>query len=177
MSTSLGPVDYASALAHLHADLRQVVLAAPHVMDRVTGWQQEVEDAESTPGLRDRDRDLLRETLRSMSAAIRSEDSAEQLLHGEPHPGNVLDTTKGPRWIDVGTLQRGPVEYDLAYAPEEVTGHYPAANQRLVQKFRILMWAGIATMRWNHHDQYPRRDYWRAESLNKLRTALESSPG
>lgn len=108
MTTSLGPVDYASALAHLHADLRQIDLAAPHVMDRVTGWQQEVEDPEMTPELRDRDRDLLAGTLRSMSAAIRSEDSVEQLLHGEPHPGNVLDTREGPLWIDVGTLQRGP---------------------------------------------------------------------
>jgi hypothetical protein len=177
MSTSLGPVDYARALAHLHADLRQIDLPAPHVMDRVTGWQQEVEEPEMTPELRDWDRALLRETLMSMSAAIRSENSVEQLLHGEPHPGNVLDTRKGPLWIDVGTLQRGPVEYDLAYAPEDVTEHYPGANQRLVQELRILMWAGIATMRWNQHDQYPRRDYWRSESLNQLRTALESAPG
>ncbi len=173
MTTSLSPVDYASALAHLHADLRQIDLAAPHVMDRVTGWQQQVEDPEMTPELRDRDRDLLAGTLRSMSAAIRSEDSVEQLLHGEPHPGNVLDTREGPLWIDVGTLQRGPVEYDLAYAPEEVTEHYPTANQRLVHTFRILMWAGIATMRWTQHDAYPRRDHWRTESLNQLRIALE----
>ncbi len=177
MTTSLGPADYARALAQLHADLRQVDLTAPHVMDRVTEWQQKVEAPKRTSEIRDRDRDLLRETLKSMIAAIRSEDSVEQLLHGEPHPGNILDTKKGPLWIDLGTLQRGPVEYDLAYAPEEVTEHYPEANQRLVQNFRILMWAGIATMRWNQHDQYPRRDYWRAESLNQLRTALESSPG
>ncbi|MFC7622084.1 phosphotransferase [Microlunatus sp. GCM10028923] len=177
MTTSLGPADYAKALAQLHADLRQMDLTAPHVMDRVAGWQLQVEDPERTPELRDRDRELLRETLKSMSAAIRSEDSVEQLLHGEPHPGNVLDTRKGPLWIDVGTLQRGPVEYDLAYAPEEVTEFYPEPNQRLVQNFRILMWAGIATMRWNQHDQYPRRDYWRVESLNQFRTALESSAG
>lgn len=111
-------------------------------MDRVTGWKQEVADPEMTPELRDRDRELLSGTLEAMSATIRTEASVEQLLHGEPHPGNVLDTRKGPLWIDVGTLQRGPVEYDLAYAPDDVAGHYPAANQRFVGKFRILMWAG-----------------------------------
>jgi len=177
MTTSLGPADYASALAHLHADLRQIDLTAPHVTDRVAGWMQGVEDPEMTPELGDRDRDLLSETLKSVSAAIRGEESVEQLLHGEPHPGNVLDTREGPLWIDVGTLQRGPVEYDLAYAPEEVTEHYPEANRRLVHEFRILMWAGIATMRWYQHDQYPRRNYCRAESFNQLRNALESSPG
>ena len=177
MYTSLEPLAYAKALAHLHADLRQIDLPAPHVMDRVTGWKQGVADPEMTPDLGDRDRELLSGTLEAMSAAIRTEASVEQLLHGEPHPGNVLDTTEGPLWIDVGTLQRGPVEYDLAYAPEDVAEHYPAADQRLVHRFRILMWAGIATMRWNRHDQYPRRDYWRAESLEQLRTGLDSSAG
>lgn len=177
MTTSIAPVDYASALARLHADLRQIDLATPHVMDRVTGWQQRVEDPEVTPELGKRDRDLLSETLRSMSTAIGSEDSVEQLLHGEPHPGNLLDTKKGPLWIDVGTLQRGPVEYDLAYAPIEVANRYPAVNLWLVQRFRILMWAGIATMRWHQRDQYPRRDYWRVESLNQLRAELESASG
>lgn len=177
MSTSLEPVVYARALARLHADLRQIDLPAPHVLDRVAGWQLEVADPEMTPELRDRDRELLSGTLESMSAAIRAEACVEQLLHGEPHPGNILDTKIGPLWIDVGTLQRGPVEYDLAYAPDDVAGHYPAANERLVEKFRILMWAGIATMRWNQHDQYPRRDYWRAESLKQLRSGLDSSAG
>lgn len=177
MTTSLQPADYARALAQLHADLRQLDLAAPHVMDRVTGWMQGAEDATMTPELPDRDRELINQTLWSMSAAIRSEGSVEQLLHGEPHPGNVLDTTQGPLWIDVGTLQRGPVEYDLAYAPAQVAEHYSAPNQQLVQKFRILMWAGIATMRWHQHDQYPRRDYWRRASLDRLRTELESTPG
>ena len=177
MSTSIEPVDYANALAQLHADLRRIDLTAPHVMERVTGWLQGVEDPEMTPELPDRDRDLLSGTLRNVGAAIRSEDSADQLLHGEPHPGNVLDTEQGPIWIDVGTLQRGPIEYDLAYVPADVVQHYPAANLSLVQRFRVLMWAGIASMRWGRHDQYPRRDYWRSESLNQLRTELESTPG
>lgn len=176
MTTSIEPVDYANALAHLHADLRKMDLVAPPVMERVTGWLQGVEDPELTPDLPEQPRLLLSETLRNASTAIRGKNPVEQLLHGEPHPGNLLDTAKGPLWIDVGTLQRGPVEYDLAYVPTDVIDHYPAADLALVQRFRVLMWAGIAAMRWGRNDQYPRRDYWRTESLNRLRTELEFTP-
>lgn len=108
-----------------------------------------------------------------MSATIRGWGCGEQLLHGEPHPGNVLSTRKGPLFIDAGTCQRGPVEYDLAYAPDEVAKHYPGTDHDLVHQFRILMWAGVATMRWYRDDQYPHRDYWRTEALNQLRAALD----
>jgi aminoglycoside phosphotransferase (APT) family kinase protein len=175
MFTGLGPADYAGALVRLHGDLRQIDLAAPHITDRVAEWIEGAETRQLTPDLHDRDRELLSDTLRRVSTAINSGDSVEQLLHGEPHPGNVLETPKGPLFIDVGTCQRGPVEYDLAYTPEEVAEHYPGANQGLVHKFRILMWAGVATMRWFQDDQYPRRDYWRTEALNQLRATLDRS--
>lgn len=173
MSSDLAPADYAHALVRLHAGLRKIDLEAPHITARVAGWTEEVGDPEQTPELRDRDRELLSDTLRRVSAAISGWGSDEQLLHGEPHPGNVLNTRRGPLFIDLGTCQRGPVEYDLAYAPEEVAEHYPGANQDLVHQFRILMWAGVTTMRWGRDDQYPNRDYWRIEALNQLRAALD----
>jgi thiamine kinase-like enzyme len=100
-------------------------------------------------------------------------DTGDQLLHGEPHPGNLLSTSRGPLFIDLHTCQRGPVEYDIAYVPEEVAAHYPGANQHLVQQFRILMWVGFTTMRWRPGDQLPNRDYWRVEGLNQLRAVLD----
>jgi aminoglycoside phosphotransferase (APT) family kinase protein len=173
MFTGLGPADYAGALVRLHGDLRQIDVAAPHIMERVAEWIEGVEVRQLTPELPDRDRELLTDTFKRVSTAISNGDSVEQLLHGEPHPGNVLETRKGPLFIDVGTCQRGPVEYDLAYTPEEVAAHYPGANQGLVHHFRILMWAGVATMRWHQDDQYPRRDYWRTEALHQLRATLD----
>jgi Phosphotransferase enzyme family len=171
MSSDLAPADYARALIRLHAGLRQIDLAAPHITARVPRWAGAVGDRERTPELGDRDRELLSDTLRRVSAAISGWGSGEQLLHGEPHPGNLLSTRRGPLFIDV-TCQRGPVEYDLAYVPEEVAEHYPGANQDLVHQFRILMWAGVTTMRWYRDDQFPNRDYWRIEALNQLRAAL-----
>ena len=173
MSSDLAPADYAHALLRLHAGLRQIDLAAPHINVRIAGWQEGLADREVTPELRDGDRELVSDTLRRVSAAIGSRGAGEQLLHGEPHPGNVLSTTRGPLFIDVGTCQRGPVEYDLAYVPEEVAAQYPGANQDLVHQFRILMWAGVAMMRWNRNDQLPNRDRWRIEALNQLRAALD----
>jgi len=168
----LAPAHYADALSRLHARLRQINLEAPHITRRVTGWAAEVGDRRLTPELRDRDRKLLSDTLRQVSAVIDAQSPGEQLLHGEPHPGNVLNTRSGPLFIDLGTCQRGPVEYDLAYVPQDVAKHYPGARRHLVHQFRILMWAGVTTMRWRRDDQYPHRDYWRLEGLNQLRTAL-----
>ena len=175
ISSDLAPADYAHALVRLHAGLRQIDLEAPHITERVAGWAEGVGDRELTPELRDRDRELLSHTLERVSAATSGWGSGEQLLHGEPHPGNLLSTWRGPLFIDLGTCQRGPVEYDLAYVPEEVAEHYPGANRDLVHQFRILMWAGITTMRWGRDDQFPNRDYWRIEGLNQLRAVLDRS--
>jgi Ser/Thr protein kinase RdoA (MazF antagonist) len=41
------------------------------------------------------------------------------ILHGEPHPGNVLTMENGLLFIDLETRCSGPVEFDLAHAPEE----------------------------------------------------------
>jgi hypothetical protein len=172
-SSDLAPADYTHALVRFHAGLRQIELAVPHISMRIAGWAKEAGDPESTPDLPDRDRELVSDTLKRLGAAIGSGGFGEQLLHGEPHPGNVLSTRKGPLFIDVGTCQRGPVEYDLAYVPDEVAELYPGADQDLVHQFRTLMWAGVTTMRWNRNDQYPDRDHWRVEALNRLRAALD----
>jgi len=172
MSSTLAPAEYARALARLHAALRRIELAAPPIAVRIADWTASVGDPQATPDLPEPDRVLLGDTLRRVGAAVDGSGSGTQLVHGEPHPGNVLDTAAGPLFVDVGTCQRGPVEYDLAYAPDDVAVHYPGADLELVRRFRILMWAGVAAMRWHRDDQYPDRDHWRAETLRRLRAAL-----
>jgi hypothetical protein len=83
---------------------------------------------------------------------------AEQLLHGEPNRGNVLTAKNGLLFIDLETRCRGPVEFDLAHAPEEVSEHYPGVNQDLLRECRILVLAMIATWRWDRSQRagYPR---------------------
>ena len=167
------PADYADALIRFHAGLRQIDLTAPHITERIAGWAEELRDREQTPELPDPERDFLSTTLSRVQNVIQRRDTGDQLLHGEPHPGNVLSTRTGPLFIDLHTCQRGPVEYDIAFLPEDAAARYPGANQYLVHQFRVLMWVGFTTMRWRQSDQFPDRDHWRVEGFNLLRAALE----
>ena len=168
----IAPASYATALMRLHAALRQTGLAAPHVTERIAGAQREADDQERTPELPAPDRELLSTTLSRLSGSLHRRGAGEQLLHGEPHPGNVLRTRRGPLFVDLGTCCRGPVEFDIAHAPEEVADHYPGADPGLVGQCRILTWALVATWRWCDDDQFPDRAYWRTEALNRVRAGL-----
>ena len=64
-----------------------------------------------------RDRELLGDTLGDLRRGIGECAGVEELLHGEPHLGNVLTTKNGVLFIDLETCCRGPVEVDLAHAP------------------------------------------------------------
>ena len=113
-SRMLPPAEYAQALGRLHAGLRQIDVTTPHFMDRVAETQQDVASRDVTPDLAETDRALLADTLRDLRRSIVDRRAAEQLLHGEPHPWNVLNTKNGPLFIDFENSARGPVEYDLA---------------------------------------------------------------
>src|SRR5439155_21294116 len=89
-SQELAPADYANALARLHAGMATLDVSTPHFMDRVAEAQWLVASRDRTPALADADRELLSTTLRRLRRSISDRGAAEQLLHGEPHPGNVL---------------------------------------------------------------------------------------
>jgi hypothetical protein len=112
--------------------------------------------------------------LRRLGRVI-GESPAQQLLHGEPHPGNVLNTTNGPVFIDLETCCHGPVEFDLAHAPDEVAEHYPGVDHQLLRECRILMLAMITSWRWDRHDHHPNGRRLGIDWLNQLREALGDS--
>ena len=170
---AVSPADYAGALARLHAGMRTLAIPTPHFMDRVAQAQQLVASRDHTPALADADRDLLGDTLRSLRRAIGERGAAEHLLHGEPHPGNVLATKDGLRFIDFETCCRGPVEFDLAHAPEAVGEHYPGVNHDLLRACRILVLAMITTWRWDRDDRFPNGRQLGTEWLSQLRAALD----
>jgi thiamine kinase-like enzyme len=153
--------------------MRKLDVTTPHFTDRVAEAQQLVASRDRTPALADADRELLGNTLRSLRRTICDRGAAEQLLHGEPHPGNVLNTKNGLLFVDLETCCRGPVEFDIAHAPEEVSEHYPAASQDLLRECRILMLAMIATWRWDRDDQFPKGRQLGIEWLSQIRAALD----
>jgi hypothetical protein len=168
----IAPDEYAEALRRLHEGMRQTDVTSPHFTDRIAEAQSLVDHRAGTPELGDADRALLSTALRTLRQAITSRGAEEQLLHGEPHPGNLLRTKEGLLFVDLETCCRGPVEFDIAHAPDEVADHYPGVDQGLVRDCRILMRAMVTTWRWQPEDQLPNRDYWRSEGLTQLREAL-----
>jgi len=165
----VSPADYAYALEQLHAGMRKLDVTTPHFTDRVEQAQQLVASRDHTSALSDADRELLSDTLRSGRRAIGDRDVAEQLLHGEPHPGNVLSTKNGLLFIDLETCCRGSVEFDLAHVPEEVSERYPGADQELLRECRILVLAMVAAWCWDPGDQLPNGRRAARELLSALR--------
>lgn len=168
----IAPADYADVLMRHHAALRRVDLDAPHFTDRVAAALGAVNDRERSPELPDADREFLADTLSGLSAAIGVDGAGDRLLHGEPHPGNLLNTRRGPLLVDLATCCRGPVEFDLAHAPEEVAEHYAGSDPDLTRRCRALNWAMFSAWRWRRDDQMPDRDHWRAEGLDRVRAVL-----
>jgi Ser/Thr protein kinase RdoA (MazF antagonist) len=170
---AIAPSEYAEALERLHAGMRRIDVTAPHFTDRIEEAQRLVDTTARTPELAAADRELLSETLSSLRRAIGDRDADEQLLHGEPHPGNLLRTKKGLLFVDLETCCRGPVEFDIAHAPEEVSMHYPTANGNLLRECRTLMLAMIATWRWDRDDQLPNGRQLGEEWLGQIRAAVD----
>jgi Phosphotransferase enzyme family len=165
----VSPADYATALARLHAGMATVDVTVPHFSDRVAEAQQLVASPDRTPALEDSDRTLLSSTLRSQTRAIRERSPVEQVLHGEPHSGNLLNTRSGPLFIDLETCCRGPVEFDLAHVPEEVCECYSGTDQELLRRCRLLVLAMVAAWRWDRNDQFPNGKRAGRELLGALR--------
>ncbi|CAM5289957.1 phosphotransferase [Streptomyces pilosus] len=173
VGAEVAPADYADVFLRHHAALRRIEMEAPHFTGRVASALREVNDPERSPELSEPDRVFLSGTLSGLSASISAEHACDQLLHGEPHPGNLLNTSGGPLFVDLATCCRGPVEFDLAHAPEEVGRHYAGADQDLMDRCRALNWALFSAWRWRRDDHMPDREQWRVEGLHRVRTALD----
>ncbi|HVF32396.1 MAG TPA: phosphotransferase, partial [Acidimicrobiales bacterium] len=104
----------------------------------------------------------------------------DQLLHGEPHPGNVLRTRDGLLFVDLETCCRGPIEFDIAHAtvgaggpPMEVAGHYAGADPTLVRQCWVLMLAMVTAWRCEPGDDLPDGEAKARSWIRQLRGELE----
>jgi Predicted choline kinase involved in LPS biosynthesis len=102
---------------------------------------------------------------------IRRLGADEQTLHGEPHPGNLLRTKGGPLFIDFETCCRGPIEFDVAHVPDEVSARYPDVDQVLLKACRRLVLAMVAAWRWDVRDEFPNGHQHGRDLLDLLREA------
>ena len=168
-SRELSPAGYADALSRLHLGMRHLDVATPHFTDRVREAEELVGNVDLTPALGETDRNLLTSTFRTVRRAIGERGAEEQPVHGEPHPGNVLNTRDGPLFIDFETCCRGPVEFDLAHVPEDVSARYPDIDEELLRQCRILVLAMVAAWRLDPGDRLPGGQRAARELLAALR--------
>jgi hypothetical protein len=161
--------DYAEALHRLHAGMRSVEIEAPHFTERTAAAEQLVTNRNETPALAEGDRHLLLSTLHSALQEVRRRGAAEQPLHGEPHPGNLLRTKGGLLFIDFETCCRGPIEFDVAHVPDEVSARYPDVDQVLLKECRRLVLAMVAAWRWDVRDEFPNGHQHGRDILGLLR--------
>lgn len=169
VTPNVSPAGYARALERLHASMREVDVPSPRFTDRIAEAEQIAASPDLSPELAGADRVFLSGRLGSLRRAIEDRGAVEQLLHGEPHPGNVLSTAKGPLFIDLETCCRGPVEFDLAHVAEAVCERYPDVDQELLDECRPLVLAMVAAWRWDRGDQFPDGRRFGAELLRSLR--------
>ncbi|GHF15443.1 hypothetical protein GCM10017786_56510 [Amycolatopsis deserti] len=97
------PAEVAWSLAELHAALRDFPdeLDAPGPLAEARSWITRFDlPAE------------LAEEVAALEAVL--PDGPVQALHGDAHPGNLLATASGPRWLDFEDTWAGPVLWDLA---------------------------------------------------------------
>jgi hypothetical protein len=165
----VSPVDYAKALERLHAGMRKFDVPSPRFTERIAEAEGLVADPDLSPELGDADRVFLSSRLGSLRRAIDDRGAVEQLLHGEPHPSNVLSTKYGPLFIDLETCCRGPVEFDIAHVPETVREYYLSVDQGLLDECRQLVLAMVAAWRWELGDQFPNGRRFGEEFLRSLR--------
>jgi len=171
-SPPIAPADYAHALERLHVGMNGIDVIVPHFTDRITEAQAIVASPAGSPSVDETDRNSLSHALAGARQAVVERVGVEQLLHGEPHPGNVLNTTNGLRFIDLETCCRGPIEFDLAHVPEAVSECYASVDNELLRECRYLVLAMVAAWRCEPGDELPHRE----QALQELLSALRAGP-
>lgn len=166
----LDPRAHADTLARLHAALRTVEgIDAPHYTEKAARAVALMSSATSVPAIPDDDRSFLLDVLASSLAEVAAAAPVEQLLHGEPHGGNVLRTSRGLLFTDFEAACRGPVELDVADVDDDVAAHYPDVHPALLRQCQRLVQAMVATWCWAGYDDHDNLRHFAHVLLDVLR--------
>ena len=147
------PADYATALAGLHTGMRDGRVATPHFTDRVDSPCGCGEPGPHT-GVRRRGPGAAPGTLRRLGASSPSTATSSCCTASRTR-ATCSSTERGLLFVDLETCCRGPGEFDLAHAPDEVGEHYPGVDRDLLHQCRILVLAMITAWRWDRGTSSP----------------------
>jgi len=142
--------EIAVALHTLHEALASLAdsTALPSYESQLRDAIGALEDPHFAPALAASDRVLLHEALGAALADLQPVSMV--VIHGSPHGMNMLVDAGRPLFIDLETVQRGPVEWDLAHLAPEVAVHYPASySDEILATSRIAVSATTPTLGWD----------------------------
>lgn len=69
-------------------------------------------------------------------------------LYTGPHQGNYVVTTSGLRWIDFEGACAGPLEWDLAFLPDDGAAMFHDVDGELLGLLRTLNSVRVSTWCW-----------------------------
>jgi Phosphotransferase enzyme family len=143
--------DVAHALFILHSKLAAIggEFDLPNFDERLYEAVDTLDHPDIAHVLSPADRLLLRTTLVDRIARLVSTRRGAQVLHGSPHRLNILSVDGDPCFIDLETVERGPVEWDLAHLEPGVADLYPARIDReALATCRIMVSAATSLWCW-----------------------------
>jgi hypothetical protein len=149
--------DLGRVVRSFHSALAELAVALPRLADKIDHAAELFGDRGRTPWLTDRDRRL------AAQAEPRIHELLDRLnpntaLHGAPHDGNVIWTIRGPLLIDFEESCTGPLEWDLAYLPDESRGAFPDRDNALVERLRAVVSYCVAAWCWAQPERAPEVD-------------------
>jgi len=145
----------AAALHRLHvccAEMPTELHAAlPSYLAELKSVSELLQDVERLSALPEQDRRLLIRAFDCLWQRLQQTSLADShvVIHGSPHPYNVLLVDGEPRFIDFETTCIGPVEWDLAHTSPDTVSSYPGAvDTHLLQTSRDMVRVKTAAWCW-----------------------------
>jgi Ser/Thr protein kinase RdoA (MazF antagonist) len=169
------PESLAQALGALHEALMTLGVNGPTrtYEEQITDAIHALDRPEFAPELRGDDRGLLRRALRTGQVTLAKTIDTGRIIHGSPHRMNIVIVAGSPRFIDFETVQRGPLEWDLAHLEPEVAAHYPGRlDFDALALCRILVGATTSTWCWEGLHRGPDMRNHAEHHLAVVRSAL-----
>lgn len=149
---TIPPTLLGESLRQLHQHLAHYESLLPSFLDKIRLARDALGNDRIMAALGEEDRSMLRGSLDQLVADLEGYSFTERNLHGEPHDRNLLVTQGGPRWIDLEGACFGPVEWDLAFLPDDAVAVFPSVDRDLLVLLQTLNSARVATWCWARAD-------------------------
>ncbi len=147
----------AEALCRVHETLADYTGNLPSFTMAMDTCRTLLTDASALCALAPTDRAFLLAEYDRLRGQLASLPYVSAPLHGDPHLGNVLMTSRGPRWTDWEAACVGPREWDLSCLPETTLAVCRTIDQELLIVLRDLRSVCVAVWCWTEPDREPEK--------------------